>query len=145
MPINDDTRGGGGRGGRPRCLCVGRHRTSWLGGNSRGGWQWPVRPSLLNPILSDKVGRSPYSSALVTRSRGPQFWPNLETWEKFLMDLQVPYSGDFCVSESRIFFSLFWPRDFGVSDLSFFLSVWSSGVELLRVHESSWIQLIELS
>ena len=101
--------------------------------------------SLLNPILSDKVGRSPYSSALVTRSRGPQFWPNLETWEKFLMDLQVPYSGDFCVSESRIFFSLFWPRDFGVSNLSFFLSVWSSGVELLRVHESSWIQLIELS
>ena len=53
----------------PRCPCVGRHRTSWLGGNSRGRWQWPVRPSLLNPILSDKVGRSPYSSALVTRSR----------------------------------------------------------------------------
>ena len=61
--------GGGGGGGRPRCPCVGRHRTSWLGGNSRGRWQWPVRPSLLNPILSDKVGRSPYSSALVTRSR----------------------------------------------------------------------------
>ena len=133
---------------RPRCPCVGRHRTSWLGGNSRGRWQWPVRPSLLNPILTDKVGRSPYSSALVTRSRqlalrkhggkrGPQFWPNLETSETFLMDLEVPCSGDFCVSESRIFFSLFLPRGFGVSDLSFFLSVWSSGVELLRVHESS--------
>ena len=37
-----------------------------------------------------------------------QFWPSLETSEKFLMDLEVPCSGDFCVSESRIFFfSLF--------------------------------------
>ena len=75
-----------------------------------------------------------------------QFWPSLETSEKFLMDLEVPCSGDFCVSESRIFFfQSFLPTGFGVSDLSFFLSVWSSGVELLRVHESSWIQLIELS
>ena len=132
----------------PRCPCVGRHRTSWLGGNSRGRWQWPVRPSLLNPILTDKVGRSPYSSALVTWSRqlalrkhGGKTWASIlaqsRNLGKFLMDLQVPYSGDFCVSESRIFFSLFLPRGFGVSDLSFFLSVWSSGVELLRVHESS--------
>ena len=66
----------------------------------------------MKPNLSDKVGRSPYSSTLVTRSRGPQFWPNLETLEKFLMDLQVPYSGDFCVSESRIFFQSFLAEGF---------------------------------
>ena len=37
-----------------------------------------------------------------------KFWPGLEILEAFLMSLEVSFSGDFCVS-----------------DLSFFLSVWS--------------------
>ena len=75
-----------------------------------------------------------------------QFWPSLETSEKFLMDLEVPCSGDFCVSESRIFFfSLFCRRvsESRICRFSFRLVFRS------RIFESSRefmpIQLIELS
>ena len=75
-----------------------------------------------------------------------QFWPSLETSEKFLMDLEVPCSGDFCVSESRIFFSVFFAdgfRSLGFVVFSFRLVFRS------RIFESSRefmpIQLIELS
>ena len=98
--------------------------SSWLGGNSRGRWQWPVRPSLLNPILSDKVGRSPYSSALVTRSRqlalrtrrknvglnfGPISKPGKSFWWISKSRIRVIF-----VSRSLEFFSVFFGR--GVSE-----------------------------
>ena len=37
----------------------------------------------------------------------------------------------------RLEVSKFWPMGLGVSDLSFYLSVWSSGVEFFRVHRYS--------
>lgn len=52
-----------------RCLYVGHHRTSRIAGNCQWQWQWTTRPSLLNLFLSDKVGRSTYSSPSVTQSR----------------------------------------------------------------------------
>ena len=143
VSINEDT----GRP-RPRCPCVGRHRTSWLAGNSRGRLQWPVRPSLLNPILSDKVGRSPYSSAMVTRSRQLALRTRRKNVRLNFGPISKPRKSFWWISKSRVrvifasrslefFFQYFLPTGFGVLDLSFFLSVWSSGVEFLRVHESS--------
>ena len=147
VPINDDTRGGG----RPRCPCVGRHRTSWLVGNSRGRWQWPVRPSLLNPILSDKVGRSPYSSALVTRSRqlalrtrrknvglnfGPISKPRKSFWWISKSRVRVIF-----VSQSLEFFSVFFCRGVSESRICHFFFPFglqeSNYWEFTRVHRYS--------
>ena len=142
VPINKDT----GQP-RPRCPCVARHRTSWLAGNSQWSPQWPVRPSLLNPILSDKGGRSPYCSALATRPRqlalrtrrkNVSILAQSRNLGKVFDGSRSPVFGWLLrLGVSNFFFQSFLPTGFGVSDLSFFLSVWSSGVEFLRVHESS--------
>ena len=59
-----------------------------------------------------------------------KFWPDLEISEALLMGFEVSFSSDFCVLESRYIF--FLPKDLGVSDLSFFITVWSSGVEMFQ-------------
>ena len=144
VPINKDT----GQP-RPRCPCVARHRTSWLAGNSQWSPQWPVRPSLVNPILSDKGGRSPYCSALATRPRqlalrtrrknvglnfGPVSKPRKSFWWISKSRVRVTFASRsleffffslFCrrVSESRIC-RFFFP--FGLQESNFW--------EFTRVH-----------
>ena len=54
------------------------------------------------------------------------FGPISKTLEVFLIGLKVLFSSDFCVLEFRTFLR----TNLGVSDLSFFLSIWSSGVEI---------------
>ena len=68
-----------------------------------------------------------------------QFWPNFKILEEFLIGLEF----SFRVSFASGGLDFFLPTGLGVSNLSFFLSVWSSEIE--RIFQRSWIQLIELS
>ena len=62
------------------------------------------------------------------------FWEILGPISKaFLMGLEVLFFLRFL----RLEVSKFLPMGLGVSDLSFYLSVWSSGVEFFRVHRYS--------
>ena len=152
VPINKDT----GQP-RPRCPCVARHRTSWLAGNSQWSPQWPVRPSLLNPILSDKGGRSPYCSALATRPRQLALRTRLKNVGLNFGPVSKPRKSFWWISKSRVrvtfasrslefFFSVFFAdgfRSLGFVVFSFRLVFRSRIFESSR--EFTPIQLIELS